>query len=167
MSENESWEAGTQRCSEKKVLWKYATNLQENNLAEVQSSFIEINLWHPCSLENLLHIFRTPFLKNTSGGILLKAFLSDGTLTWKGFRYSTRFWPYLPPKLWQILHMRSLTWSLEIEEKNLNSILIVIWGLRRVASPKFENLNVGGNSIRPYRIQLPYDGFLFQSNVIP
>ena len=34
-------------------------------------NFIEITLWHGCSPVNLLHIFRTPFLKNTSGGLLL------------------------------------------------------------------------------------------------
>ena len=31
----------------------------------------EIALWHGCSPENLLHIFRTPFLKNTSEWLLL------------------------------------------------------------------------------------------------
>ena len=35
-------------------------------------SFIEIALRHGCSPVNLLHIFRTPFLKNTSGRLLLK-----------------------------------------------------------------------------------------------
>ena len=34
-------------------------------------SFIEIALWHGCSPVNLLHIFRTPFPKNTSGRLLL------------------------------------------------------------------------------------------------
>ena len=34
-------------------------------------NFIEITLWHGCSPVNLLHIFRTPFPKNTSGGLLL------------------------------------------------------------------------------------------------
>ena len=34
---------------------------------KLQSNFIEIALRHGCSPENLLHIFRTPFLKNTSG----------------------------------------------------------------------------------------------------
>ena len=34
--------------------------------------FIEIALWHGCSQVNLLDIFRTPFLKNTSGRLLLK-----------------------------------------------------------------------------------------------
>ena len=29
---------------------------------KLQSSFIEITLWHGCSPVNLLHIFRTPFL---------------------------------------------------------------------------------------------------------
>ena len=32
---------------------------------------IEIALRHGCSPVNLLHIFRTPFYKNTSGGLLL------------------------------------------------------------------------------------------------
>ena len=34
-------------------------------------NFIEITLRHRCSPVNLMHIFRTPFLKNTSGGLLL------------------------------------------------------------------------------------------------
>ena len=35
------------------------------------SNFIEITLRHRCSRVNLLHIFRTPFPKNVSGGLLL------------------------------------------------------------------------------------------------
>ena len=38
---------------------------------KLQNNFIEIALWHGCSLVNLLHIFRTSFLKNTSGWLLL------------------------------------------------------------------------------------------------
>ena len=38
---------------------------------KVARNFIEIVLWHGCSPVNLLHIFRTPFSKNTSGGLLL------------------------------------------------------------------------------------------------
>ena len=34
-------------------------------------NFIEITLRHGCSPVNLLHIFRTPFPKNTSGGLLV------------------------------------------------------------------------------------------------
>ena len=34
-------------------------------------NFIQITLRHGCSPVNLLHIFRTPFLKNTSGWLLL------------------------------------------------------------------------------------------------
>ena len=37
------------------------------------SNFIEIALQHESSPVNLLHIFRTPFPKNTSGWLLLKA----------------------------------------------------------------------------------------------
>ena len=36
-----------------------------------QSNFIEIAIWHGLSPANLLHIFRTSFYKNTSGGLLL------------------------------------------------------------------------------------------------
>ena len=35
-------------------------------------NFIEIALWHGCFPVNLLHIFRAPFLKNTSEWLLLK-----------------------------------------------------------------------------------------------
>ena len=39
---------------------------------KLQSNFIKITLWHGCPPVNLLHIFRTPCLKNTSGRLLLQ-----------------------------------------------------------------------------------------------
>ena len=33
--------------------------------------------WHECSPENLLHVFRTPFPKSASGGLLLKNHCND------------------------------------------------------------------------------------------
>ena len=41
---------------------------------KLQSNFIEITLRHGCSLVNLLHIFRKPFLRSTSGWLLLNFF---------------------------------------------------------------------------------------------
>ena len=38
---------------------------------KLQSNFIEIKLWYRCSPVNLLHVFRTSFLKDTSGRLLL------------------------------------------------------------------------------------------------
>ena len=38
---------------------------------KLQSNFIEIALLHGCSPVNLLHIFRTPCPRNTSGWLLL------------------------------------------------------------------------------------------------
>ena len=38
---------------------------------------VAIMLWHGCSPVNLPHIFRTPFLKNTSGRLLLKYYLKN------------------------------------------------------------------------------------------
>ena len=46
-------------------------------------NFIEIALRHGCSPINLLHIFRTPFLKSTSGRLLLykvSSFLNIATI---------------------------------------------------------------------------------------
>ena len=44
-------------------------------------SFIEIALEHGRSPVNLLHIFRTPFLKNTSGWLLLRRSRMAKTVT--------------------------------------------------------------------------------------
>ena len=38
---------------------------------KLQCNFIEVTLRHECSPVNLLHIFRPPFTKNTSGWLLL------------------------------------------------------------------------------------------------
>ena len=40
-------------------------------LRKLLRNFIEIVLWHGCSLVNWLHIFRTPFSRNTSGWLIL------------------------------------------------------------------------------------------------
>ena len=41
---------------------------------KLENNFIEITLRHGCSPVSLLDIFRTPFLKNTSGLLLLDIF---------------------------------------------------------------------------------------------
>ena len=43
------------------------------------NKFIEITLRHGYSPVNLLHIFKTPFLKDTSGGLLLVIDASNGS----------------------------------------------------------------------------------------
>ena len=57
------------------MFWKNAANLQESTHAEVlfqQSCFIEITLRHWCSPVNLRCIFRTPFPKIASEGLLFE-----------------------------------------------------------------------------------------------
>ena len=59
--------------------WHYCVSLDRAfsetiayyNILETQN-FIEIAFPHGCSTVNVLHIFRTPFPKNTSGRLLLR-----------------------------------------------------------------------------------------------
>ena len=67
---------------EKGVL-KICNKLREEHLCrsvisiKLLCNFIEITLRHGCSPVNLLHIFRAPFTKNTSGRLLLNLDLSS------------------------------------------------------------------------------------------
>ena len=66
-------EAALSRPFEEKVFWKFTGEYLCQCAISIKmlSNFIEIALWHAYSSVHLLHIFRTPFLKNTSGGLLL------------------------------------------------------------------------------------------------
>ena len=70
-----------QKQPSKGVLWKrFPENMHQITgehpcrsaiSIKLQSNFIEITLRHWCSPVNLLYIFRTPFLKNTSEGLIM------------------------------------------------------------------------------------------------
>ena len=60
------------RCSEKMQQIYWRTPMPKCDFNKFQSNFTEITLRHGCSPVNLLHIFRTPFPKNTSRGLLLE-----------------------------------------------------------------------------------------------
>ena len=84
-------EAATQRCSLKKLFWKYAANLQENNHQECDFNKVALKLcWNHTSAwlspVNLLHIFRTPFSRNTSGWLLLIVVISNSSNIWYRIR---------------------------------------------------------------------------------
>ena len=70
--------------------WQYMTMKSKSSRSEVfllkcvlkicsklLCNFLEIKLRHGCSPVNLLHIFRTPFTKNTSGWLLLEIIKND------------------------------------------------------------------------------------------
>ena len=47
--------------------------------------FNKVALWHGCSPVNLLHVFRTPFRKNTSGWQLLND-VTDNKTFWRSVK---------------------------------------------------------------------------------
>ena len=59
------------RCFENMQQIYRRTPMPKCDFNKFASNFIEIALRHGCSPVNLLHIFKTPFLKNTSGRLLL------------------------------------------------------------------------------------------------
>ena len=86
-------EAALQRCSWEKVFWIYEqiyrkTPTQKCDFNKVAKQLIEIAVRHECSPINLLHIFRTPFPKNTSGWLLLNSKFSTKI-------YQTFYLPHL------------------------------------------------------------------------
>ena len=62
-----------------KICFKFTGKHPRRNVISImmQSNFTEIALRHGCSLVSLLHIFRTPFLHNTSGWLLLTILLTE------------------------------------------------------------------------------------------
>ena len=69
------------RCSENVQQIYRRAPMSKCDFNKVASNFIEIALRHGCSPVNLLHIFRTPFPRNTSGWLLLKIARMDNSLT--------------------------------------------------------------------------------------
>ena len=66
-------EAAQQKCSLGKGVLKICSTHMPNVISiKMLSNVIEITLPYGCSPVKLLHIFKTPFPKNTSGGMLLK-----------------------------------------------------------------------------------------------
>ena len=66
-----SWGVYRKRCSENMQQIYRRTVILKYDFNKVASNFIEIALQYGCSPINLLHIFRTPFPKNTSWWLLL------------------------------------------------------------------------------------------------
>ena len=69
---------------------------------KLQSNFMGITFWHLCSPVKLLHIFRTPFSNNISGGLPL----SD--------TYLRFFLTYIIPLFDMLIHAASLIHLLDV-----------------------------------------------------
>ena len=61
----------SKRCSGNMQQIYGRTPMPKCDFIKLLCNFIEVTLRHGCSLVNLLHIFKTPFTKNTSGWLLL------------------------------------------------------------------------------------------------
>ena len=96
---------------------------------KLQRNFIEIALRHGCSPVHLLHIFRTPFLKNNSGWLLLKigAIITMIVRMTGNLQTTIRFQRKSPNQVDEIitqLHLRTRpTLNLVVEDNRINSFL--------------------------------------------
>ena len=90
-----------------------------------QSNFIEIALRHGCSPVNLLHIFRTTFLNNTSGRLLLKCVFRSSVVEFNNTEtckpvilkwFQSKVQPYLG------LRHESNIWNFDLREYTFVSI---------------------------------------------
>ena len=88
------------------------------------SSFVEIALQHECSPVNLLHVFRTPFYKSTSGWLflwLLRLFAISITST----AFSKHSGQLFPRNLFLELHQGQLNWKQRVSGSKL--YMLWIW----------------------------------------
>ena len=65
---------------------------------KLHSNFIEIALWHGYSPVNLMHIFRTTFLKNSTGGVFWIFSLLLAIVNLR--QTSIRIWMSVKPTFW-------------------------------------------------------------------
>ena len=111
-------------------------------------NFIEITLWHGCSPVNLLHIFRTPLHKNSSGWLLL---LIPVTLGWCLYF----------PTILSISLLRSFS-SITLDE-------VLYFGILRIKTApvkmnsKFQLLKYHHLWLYHFQLKLFYCGSLFYS----
>ena len=73
-------------------------------------SFINMTLRHGCSAINLLHIFRAPFPKNTSGGMLLNSVIYDGIFYRDMWKATPKTWGYIwyEKYCWKVCILRNI-----------------------------------------------------------
>ena len=88
-----------------KVVLKICSNFSREHPCRSEISiFVEIARRHGSSPVNLLHIFRTPFLKNTSGRLLLKTILSWYTVLYstnlRAYNILEMFWKFITNIFW-------------------------------------------------------------------
>ena len=88
-------------------------NIHGTTVLKFFRNFIEITLQHGCSPVNLLHIFRTPFVKNKSGWLLLK---SVDLVTLKVF---FQMWTLSFFQMWTLS-----MWTLSLQHMK---IFIMVW----------------------------------------
>ena len=114
-------------------------------------NFIEITLWHGCSPVNLLHIFRTPLTKNSSGWLLLLIPVTLG-------------WCFYFPTILSISLLRSFS-SITLDE-------VLYFGILRIKkapvkmNSKFQLLKYHHLWLYHFQLKLFYCGSLFYSKKI-
>ena len=81
------------RCSENVQQIYRRASMSKCDFSKVALQFFfEIRLWYGCSPVNLLHIFKTPFYKNTYGGLLLQGLLKESFILFQSQLIVHRFY---------------------------------------------------------------------------
>ena len=106
-------------------------------------TFVEITFRHGCSPVNLLHIFRTPFPKNTSGGLLL----IFGGVFWRGL-----FHRFLKTSLIDQLVITELMNHPSMTDNYLNDKITIFSNILKYTGSISENIE--GNNLEQLNIQL-------------
>ena len=77
------------RCSENMLQIYRRTPMPKCDFNKLLCKFIEMTLRHRVSPVNLVHIFKKPFLKNTSGWLLLTRIRTTGIYIWQNLCVSS------------------------------------------------------------------------------
>ena len=135
----------------------------------MQSNFIEITLRQGCSPVNLLHVFRTPFPKNTSGVLLLPRFdfnMATAKTIMTKAKKVTKDSPYecthkMPWLFINFLYLLYTYFSNSLSKVHEVAKYIIFYSKKELLNPLGASLKIKKTSLKNYMIKTT----VFQRNI--